>query len=63
MESDDGPYPIQRYLEELIEADIVYREAMGSRGPYLPRPEIVSWLQRRHSGGARRRSVKRAGRT
>ena len=59
MEAGSTPYPLQRYLEELIEADIVYREAVGYRGPYVPRTEIASWLRRRHEGTARRRKVGR----
>lgn len=55
MNSDGGAYPLQRYLEELIEADIVYREAIGYRGPFLARPEILQWLQRRHAGQAPRK--------
>ena len=55
--SDGGPYPLQRYVEELIEADIVYREAIGSRGPFLSRAEIMHWLQRRHAGTASRRAA------
>jgi hypothetical protein len=54
---DDGGYPMQRYLEELIEADIVYREAIGCRGPFLSRTEIVQWLQQRHSGRTPRRAA------
>ena len=57
MESEGGAYPLQRYLEELIEADIVYREAIRSRGPFLPRAEILQWLQRRHAGQAQRKLV------
>lgn len=55
MDSDGGPYPLQRYVEELIEADIVYREAIRCRGPFLARPEILQWLQRRHAGQAQRK--------
>lgn len=55
MDSAGTTYPLQRYLEELIEADIVYREAITSRGPFLPRNEILRWLQRRHAGLAQRR--------
>jgi hypothetical protein len=55
MDSDGGAYPLQRYVEELIEADIVYREAIRCRGPFLARPEILQWLQRRHAGQAQRK--------
>jgi hypothetical protein len=57
MDSEDGGYPLQRYLEELIEADIVYREAIRCRGPFLARPDILQWLQRRHAGQAQRKLV------
>lgn len=62
MELESGSYPLQRYLEELIEADIVYREAISCRGPYLSRLEIVDWLQRRHSGQAQRKVASAGGR-
>ncbi|MGH7899518.1 MAG: hypothetical protein ACREQQ_16300 [Candidatus Binatia bacterium] len=55
MDASNGSYPLQRYLEELVEADIVYREAISCRGPFLARTEILQWLQRRHSGQAQRR--------
>lgn len=55
MNAERGSYPLQRYLEELIEADIVYREAIGCRGPFLTRTEILHWLQRRHAGQAHRK--------
>lgn len=50
MEPGGGSYSVQRYLEELIEADIVYREGISSRGPFVARSDIVDWLQRRHAG-------------
>ena len=55
MSAGSESYPLQRYLEELIEADIVYREAISCRGPFLPRTEILSWLQRRHAGQVQRK--------
>lgn len=55
MEGGRKSYPLQRYLEDLIEADIVYREAISCRGPFLPRKEILQWLQRRHAGLAQRK--------
>ncbi len=55
MDPTGGAYPVQRYLEELIEADIVYREAVRCQGPFLLRPEILQWLQRRHAGEAQRK--------
>jgi uncharacterized iron-regulated membrane protein len=55
MDSHGGSYPLHRYLEELIEADIVYREGIRSRGPFLPRHEILQWLRQRHAGSAARK--------
>jgi len=55
MEANRSAYPLQRYVEELIEADIVYREAIRCRGPFLARPEILQWLQRRHAGQAQKK--------
>lgn len=55
MDTNGSSYPLQRYLEELVEADIVYREGISSRGPFLLRTEIVSWLQRRHAGPRERK--------
>lgn len=57
MEVDGGSYPLQRYLEELIESDIVYRESSGSRGPFVARQEIMHWLHRRHSGPSQRKAA------
>jgi hypothetical protein len=62
MDADGGAYPLQRYLEELVEADIVYREAIHCRGPFLSRPDILQWLQRRHAGQAQRKLVAGASR-
>jgi hypothetical protein len=62
MDSEGGSYPLQRYLEELVEADIVYREAIRCRGPFLARTEILQWLQRRHAGQAQRKLVAGASR-
>jgi hypothetical protein len=47
-----GPYPLHRYLEELLEADIVYREghhARRHREPFVPREEIIRWLRQRNA--------------
>jgi len=57
MDSNGMAYPLSRYLEELIESDIVYREAIGCRGPFLSRAEIAQWLQRRHAGQAARKLI------
>jgi len=57
MDAADGSYSLQRYLEELIEADIVYREAFGSKGPFLSRHDIMYWLHQRHARQAPRRAA------
>ncbi len=50
-----GSYPIHRYLEELLEADIVYREGRPRRRePFLPREDIIRWLRQRHAGNGSR---------
>ena len=52
---DAGPHPIHRYLEELLEADIVYREGRPRRRePFLPREDIIRWLRQRHAGNGSR---------
>jgi hypothetical protein len=51
-------YPLQRYLEELLEADIVYREGHPRRRePFVPREDILRWLRQRHSGNGSRASA------
>jgi len=55
MGAEGGPYPLHRYLEELLEADIVYREghpARRCREPFVQREEIIRWLRQRHAGNA-----------
>lgn len=55
MGAEGGPYPLHRYLEELLEADIVYREGHHTRRrrePFVPREEIIRWLRQRHAGSA-----------
>jgi hypothetical protein len=54
MGEEGGSYPIHRYLEELLEADIVYREShhMRRRGPYVQREAIVRWLRQRNAENA-----------
>jgi len=55
MGAESGPYPLHRYLEELLEADIVYREAHHTRRrrePFVQREEIIRWLRQRHAGSA-----------
>jgi hypothetical protein len=51
MGEDGGSYPIHRYLEELLEADIVYRESHHTRrrGPFVQREAIIRWLRQRNA--------------
>jgi hypothetical protein len=54
MGEDGGSYPIHRYLEELLEADIVYRESHHTRrrGPFVQREAIIRWLRQRNAEGS-----------
>lgn len=57
-----GPYPLHRYLEELLEADIVYREGHHTRRrrePFVQREEIIRWLRQRNVGNVARAAGKR----
>ncbi len=47
MGEEGGAYPLHRYLEELLEADIVYRESHHTRrrGPFVQREAIIRWLR------------------
>jgi len=57
-----GPYPLHRYLEELLEADIVYREGHHTRRrrePFVQREEIIRWLRQRNAGNVARAAGKR----
>jgi hypothetical protein len=48
-----GSYPLHRYLEELLEADIVYRENhSGRRGPFVQKDVIVRWLRHQRNTGS-----------
>ncbi|MBI3249716.1 MAG: hypothetical protein HYZ50_24740 [Deltaproteobacteria bacterium] len=51
MGEEGGAYPIHRYLEELLEADIVYRESHHTRrrGPFVQREAIIRWLRQQRS--------------
>lgn len=53
MGEEGGSYPIHRYLEELLEADIVYRESHHTRrrGPFVQREAIIRWLRQQRSAG------------
>ena len=47
MGEEGGAYPLHRYLEELLEADIVYRENNYARrrGPFVQREAIIRLLR------------------
>lgn len=52
-----GSYPLHRYLEELLEADIVYREnhyTRRRREPFVERESIIRWLRQRNAESATR---------
>jgi hypothetical protein len=53
MGEEGGAYPIHRYLEELLEADIVYRESHHTRrrGPFVQREAIIRWLRQQRNLG------------
>lgn len=46
MGEGERPYPLHRYLEELIEADIVYREGdVRHRRRFVEREALIRWLR------------------
>jgi len=51
MGEEGGSYPLHRYLEELLEADIVYRESHHTRrrGPFVQREAIIRWLRQQRN--------------
>jgi hypothetical protein len=51
MGEEGGSYPLHRYLEELLEADIVYRESCHTRrrGPYVQKEAIIRWLRQQRN--------------
>lgn len=53
MGEEGGSYPLHRYLEELLEADIVYRESDHTRrrGPFVQREAIIRWLREQRNMG------------
>jgi hypothetical protein len=54
MGDEGGAYPLHRYLEELLEADIVYRESHHTRrrrGPFVQREAIIRWLREQRRAG------------
>ena len=57
MGEGEGSYPLHRYVEELLEADIVYREGHARhRRRFVEREALINWLREQKSpirGGAR----------
>ena len=50
MGEGEGSYPLHRYLEELLEADIVYREGHAHhRRRYVEREALMRWLREKRS--------------
>ena len=46
MGEGDGTYPLHRYLEELLEADIVHRENRALRRTrYLEKKTVMRWFE------------------
>ncbi len=46
MEEGEGSYPLHRYLEELLEADIVYREGdVRHRRRFVEREALIRWVR------------------
>ncbi len=46
MEEGEGSYPLHRYLEELLEADIVYREGdVRHRRRFVEREVLIRWVR------------------
>lgn len=59
MGEGEGSYPLHRYLEELLEADIVYREGHARHHRrYVEREALMRWLrEQRRDGNSPRVSV------
>jgi len=59
MGEEGGAYPLHRYIEELLEADIVYRESHHTRrrGPFVQREAIIRWLREQRNIGNSRTSA------
>ena len=50
MGEGEGPYPLHRYIEELVEADIVYREGHARhRRRFVEREALINWLREQKS--------------
>ena len=46
MEEGEGSYPLHRYIEELLEADIVYREGdVRHRRRFVEREALIRWVR------------------
>lgn len=54
MGEEGGAYPLHRYIEELLEADIVYRESHHTRrrGPFVQKEAIIRWLREQRVGNS-----------
>jgi hypothetical protein len=54
MGEEGGAYPLHRYIEELLEADIVYRESHHTRrrGPFVQKEAIIRWLREQRIGNS-----------
>lgn len=59
MGEEGGAYPLHRYIEELLEADIVYRESHHTRrrGPFVQKEAIIRWLREQRIGNSRTSAV------
>ncbi len=60
MGEGDETYPLHRYLEELLEADIVHRENRG-KARYVERETLMRWFEqgRKAESAARTAALKR----
>ena len=61
MGEGESSYPLHRYLEELLEADIVYREghARQLRGRFVEREALLRWVREQRSPTPRAAMSKR----
>ncbi len=59
MGEEGGAYPLHRYIEELLEADIVYRESHHTRrrGPFVQKEAIIRWLREQRVGNSQTSAV------
>lgn len=60
MGDGETSYPLHRYLEELLEADIVYREGHARHQPrFVEREALVRWVREQHRRAPRAEAQKR----